>query len=398
MKLAFVVQRYGSEVNGGAELHCRWLAEQLARRHHVEIFTTRALDYTDWADSYPAGTTEVGGIPVHRFGVKRRRKARLFASISNVVFGGPHTLDEEKEWVRVNGPESPDLLAAIGSVRARFDLFIFFSYRYYHTYFGLPKVRDKAILIPTAEEDEAVHLRVFRDFFRLPSGIAYNTLEEQALVESAADGTGVPSAIVGCGLSLSESAAPLPVSDRFGLGRPFILYLGRVEPNKGCATLFAYFQKWADAGSRDVDLVLAGKAGMPIPDHPRIRFLGFVSEEEKVRLLLSSRMLVMPSRYESLSLVLLEAWKMGVPVLANARCRVLLGQCRRSNGGLAYDGYGEFAEALSLLLERPELGESLGRQGRSYVEREYSWERILGTLEELFRKVTNSNQLAAPPA
>jgi glycosyltransferase involved in cell wall biosynthesis len=386
VRLAFVVQRYGLEVAGGAELHCRSLAEQLAPRHAVEVFTTRALDHGSWAQGYPGGSVLVNGIPVHRFAVAAPRKPRQFAALSNVVFKLPHTREEEEEWVRANGPKSPALLDAIAAARDRFDLFVFLSYRYYHSYFGLPTVREKAILIPTAEEDEAVGLRVFRDFFHLPRAIAYNTPEEQSLIEGMAGGTGVPGAVVGCGLSLSEVAAAPSAADRFGLERPYILYLGRIEPNKGCATLFTYFQKWTDAGGRDLDLVLAGRAAMPVPAHPRIRALGFVTEEEKVALLLASRALVMPSRYESLSLVLLEAWKMGIPVLANGRCRVLLGQCRRSNGGLAYDGYREFAGALSLLLERPELCETLGRQGRAYVEREYSWARVLGTLEDLFQR------------
>ncbi len=100
MRLAFVVQRYGTEVGGGAELHCRWLAERLASRHHVEVFTTRAIDYIDWANAYPAGTAVVNGVPVNRFGVRRRRSAREFASVSNIVFGGPHSRAEEEAWVR----------------------------------------------------------------------------------------------------------------------------------------------------------------------------------------------------------------------------------------------------------------------------------------------------------
>jgi glycosyltransferase involved in cell wall biosynthesis len=94
----------------------------------------------------------------------------------------------------------------------------------------------------------------------------------------------------------------------------------------------------------------------------------------------------MPSPFESLSVIVLEAWKLGVPVLANARCKVLAGQCLRSNGGLFYHGYAEFAESLRLLLEQDELAASLGRQGRAYVEREYSWETIDAKLEALLAR------------
>ncbi len=121
MKLAFVIQRYGLEVNGGAELHCRWLAERLAQKHEVEVFTTCALDYLEWKNHFKPGTEIVNGIPVHRFPVRRKRVAREFASLCNVVFYETHTRDEEEDWVRSNGPDAPALVKAVGAARERFD-------------------------------------------------------------------------------------------------------------------------------------------------------------------------------------------------------------------------------------------------------------------------------------
>ncbi len=383
MRLAFVVQRYGLEVAGGAELHCRWIAERMAARHHVEIFTTTALDHTLWTAGYPAGTSTVGGLPVHRFGLARARDPRALAALSSRVFAQAHTRDDEEAWVRANGPESPELVAAVATARERFDAFFFFSYRYYHSYFGVPAAGRKAILVPTAEEDDAIELGVFAELFRKPRAIAFNTVEERALIARVTGGTAAPGDVVGCGLSLADAGTAPPARERFGLRDPYLLYLGRIEPNKGCATLFAYFRKWLEEQSPAVDLVLAGKAAMEIPEHRRIRALGFVSEAEKVALLSACQALVMPSPYESLSLVLLEAWRMGVPVLANGRCRVLRGQCERSGGGLAYRGYEEFAASADALLGDPGLRAALGRQGRAYVESEYSWERVVGRLEGL---------------
>jgi glycosyltransferase involved in cell wall biosynthesis len=387
LRLAFVVQRYGAEVNGGAETHCRWLAERLARRHHVEVFATRALGYVDWANSYPAGTADVGGIPVHRFGVRRRRVARRFASISRTVFDGPHTREEEESWVKANGPDSPALLRAVASARARFDLFFFYCYRYYHSYFGIPLVRNKAVLVPTAEEDPAIRLSAFHDLLRSPRGIVYLTPEEKALVEEASGNAHVPSVVVGSGLSLPETRGSPDFCEKHGLRRPFLLYVGRIDKNKGCPSLFAYFHRFVEETGADVDLVLAGTAALRIPEHARIRHVGFVTEEEKVAALRAAQMLVMPSPYESLSMVLLEAWKLGRPVLANGRCRVLAGQCLRSGGGLFYDGYAEFREAARVLLERPDLREALGRQGMEYVDREYSWARVDAAIEGFLEKL-----------
>jgi len=388
VRLAFVVQRYGSEVSGGAELHCRWLAERLARRHQVEVFTTRALDYVDWANSYPGGQANVNGVPVHRFAVRRRRSAREFASISRVVFDGPHTAADEEAWIKANGPDSPALVEAVAAARDRFDLFFFYCYRYYHSYFALPVVRDRAVLVPTAEEDPAIGLSVFRQFFRLPRGTVYLTPEEQGLVEEAAGGPSPVSVVIGSGLDLPETA-DADFRRKHGLTRPFLLYVGRVDRNKGCVTLFAYFRRFLEDTGLEVDLVVAGRGALPVPDHPRILHLGFITEEEKVAALRAADLLVMPSPYESLSVILLEAWKLGLPVLANGRCRVLAGQCLRSNGGLPYDGYAEFREAARLLLSRPDLRAALGRQGREYVEREYSWERVDEKMESFLARLSS---------
>jgi glycosyltransferase involved in cell wall biosynthesis len=387
LRLAFVVQRYGTEVSGGAETHCRWLVERLARRHEVEVFATRALGYLDWADSYAAGTSSVAGVPVHRFGVRRRRSAARFPSISRTVFDGRHSREEEEAWVLANGPDSPALLQAVAGARDRFDLFFFYCYRYYHSYFGLPLVRDRAVLVPTAEEDPAIGLSVFHTLLRMPRGILYLTPEERALVEEASGNGDVPSAVVGSGVSLPEAREGVDFRAKHGLRRPFFLYVGRVDENKGCVSLFAYFQRFLQETSADVDLVLAGTAALPIPDHPRILHVGFISEEEKVAALQAADILVMPSPYESLSMVLLEAWKLGRPVLANGRCRVLAGQCLRSGGGLFYDGYAEFREAARVLLERADLRQALGRQGQEYVHREYSWERVDSVMNEFLDRV-----------
>ncbi len=388
MKLGFVIQRYGTEVSGGAELHCRWLVERLARRHQVEVFATRALDYLEWRNHYPAGTEVVNGVPVHRFKVKRPRSSRAFASLSNLCFHEQHTREEELDWVRENGPFSPALVQAVAGARVRFDRFFFYCYRYYQSYYGLPAVRDRAILVPTAEEDPAIGLQIFKPFFRSPRGLVYLTPEEQARVEDASGNADLPSVVIGSGLNLPEPDPAVDFRKRHGLERPFVLYVGRIDKNKGCVTLFAYFQKFLEETGADLDLVLAGSAALPIPRHPRVRHIGFISEAEKVAALRESRLLLMPSQYESLSIVTLEAWKLGVPVLANARCLVLMGQCLRSNGGLFYHGYAEFAEALKLLLARPEAGALLGRQGQRYVEDEYSWERVEAKIEDLLARTS----------
>jgi glycosyltransferase involved in cell wall biosynthesis len=318
--------------------------------------------------------------------VKRTRNARAFASLSNLCFHESHTRDEEEAWVRENGPLSPALVKAVARSRDRFDRFLFYCFRYYHSYHGVPAVRDRALLVPTAEEDPAVHLGIMKTLFSSPRGIVYLTPEEQALVEDASGNRAVPSTVIGSGLDLPAADPSIDFRAKHGLARPFVLYVGRIDKNKGCVTLFAYFRKFREETGADVDLVLAGRSVVEVPDDPHVRHVGFITEEEKVAALGQCALLVMPSAFESLSVITLEAWKLGAPVLANARCKVLMGQCLRSNGGLFYHGYSEFAEGLKLLLEDRPLARRLGEQGRAYVDREYSWETIDAKMEELFRR------------
>ena len=389
MNLCFVIQRYGLESPGGAETHCRWLATRLSRRHRVEIVTTCALNYTDWRNHYPAGAGEVEGIKVTRFPVDRPRSERAFALYSDIVFRDHHTTADEEEWVDQNGPFAPALVQALPALR-HVDLFLFYSYRYYTTFRGLPAVADRAVLVPTAEDDRAVRLPIFGPLFRRPRGLVYLTPEEQALVESVGGNGHVPSVVVGRGVDVSAAWRGVDVRARFGLADPYVVYVGRIDRNKGVDRLLEYHrlleQEWPEAPT----LVLAGTPNFAIPARAKVRHLGVVADAEKHALVAGAKVLVMPSAYESLSLSVLEAWALGRPVLVNAECRVLEGQCVRSNGGLFYRGYAEFAPALRMLVERPDLQEGLGAAGRAYVGREYDWDIVERRTETFLERIAGT--------
>jgi glycosyltransferase involved in cell wall biosynthesis len=116
--------------------------------------------------------------------------------------------------------------------------------------------------------------------------------------------------------------------------------------------------------------------------------MGVVPDDEKLAAIARSRALVMPSRHESLSMVVLEAWMMRRPVLVNGDCEVLRGQVLRANGGLYYRRYEEFAAALDVLMGEPSLADRLGRQGHEYFQDNYAWERIMEKYERLLAMAT----------
>jgi len=394
VKLAVVVQRYGADISGGAELHARYIAERLARRGQVEVLTTCARDYITWKNELPPGEDRVNGLTVRRFLVTRPRDTTEFGRRSATVFTKPHSIADELKWLAAEGPASPDLVRHIRRVRDQFDFFVFFSYRYYHAWHGLRAAVDKAVLVPTAERDDAIGVSIFAPLFRAARALMYNSFEERALIQGVSGRTG-PGVVVGVGSEIPERTQPWRFRKKFDVKRPFAIYVGRIDENKGCAELFAFFERYAVMYPHGLDLVLVGSPVLEIPKHPRIRHLGFLPDDDKFDAMAAADVLIMPSRFESLSMVALEAWALGKPVLANGRCDVLRGQVVRSNGGLYYENFEEFAEALYALEGAGPIGAVFGRNGREFFRRHYTWPVIERKYLEMFDRLKREPAAAA---
>jgi glycosyltransferase involved in cell wall biosynthesis len=389
VKLAVVVQRYGADINGGAELHARYIAEHLTRHANVEVLTTCARDYLTWKDELPPGEETLNGVRVRRFPVSKPRDTADFGRRSQFVFERTHSVADELAWLDSEGPRSPELIRHVQRSRNDVDFFIFFSYRYYHSWHGARAVPDKAVLVPTAERDPAAGLALFGPVFRNVRSLMFNSLEERKLLESVA-GQQLPGVVVGVGSEIPERTQPWRLKKKLGIRRPYAIYIGRIDENKGCKELFAFFERYAAMYPNGVDLLLVGNAILPVPKHPRIRHAGFLSDEDKFDALAGADLLIMPSRYESLSMVALEAWALGRPVLVNGRCDVLRGQAVRSNAGLYYEDFDEFAEALYALEAAGPIGALLGANGREFFRRNYAWpvieRKYMDVLERLLRE------------
>ena len=392
MKLAVVVQRYGADINGGAELHARYVAEHLATRHEVEVLTTCARDYVTWRNELPEGLAQVNGVPVRRFPVARERVPEEFGRRSRVVFAQAHSVADELAWLDAEGPTSPALIRHLAGGAGGSDYVLLFSARYHHAYHGARALPGRAVLVPTAERDPAVAVSVFGAIFRGVRAIMYNSFEERAMIHALAGNQDVPGVVVGIGSDVPKRTEPARAGAKFGLTGRYVIYVGRIDENKGCQELFSFFQRYSTWRGGNLSLVLVGNSILPIPDHPRIRHLGFLDDRDKFDLMAGAEALIMPSYFESLSMVALEAWALGRPVLANGKCDVLRGQCARSNAGLYYEGFEEFAETLHAIEANPRFNRALGRNGREYFARHYAWPVIERKYDEMLEQLAAADR------
>ena len=382
MKLACVIHRFGADIAGGSESHCRLVAERLAATHDVTVLTSSANDHLTWRSAYPAGESQEGLLRVVRFPVERPRALHRFVEIDELVLSGRASPAEQEQWFTENGPLVPGLIEHLRQHGAEYDRILFWAYRYYPTFAGLPLVADRALLVPTAEEDPLIRLEILGRFFSLPRGYIFLTPEEAELIAARSAGPLPPFCIVGSGFDPAPPRSDGVRLESLGIVEPFLLYLGRIDRNKGCDALLRHFVRYQERGGPPVQLVMAGPANMEVPEHPLIQRLGLVEDAVRESLLSRASVLMVPSPFESLSLVLLEAWNHGVPALVNGRCRVLKGQARRANGGLYYRRFDEFAACLDYLLAHPDVGRQLGRQGLAYVDREYRWPNVMRKIDD----------------
>lgn len=418
MKIAFVVQRYGAEILGGSEYHCRLVAERLADRHEVEVLTTCAREYTTWRNEYPAGVDRIRGVTVRRFQTDRERDLPSFNQYSDWIFNHPHERDDEMEWLKQQGPWSPALQEYLESRHTEYDALIFFTYLYAPTVLGVRIDPGRSILVPTAHDEPAIHLNIYKDMFSLPAGIAYNTEVERKFLTTHFSVRAISEETVGCGVDLPphldddstgsgrehdepeddhsmRERARMVAPDaafrrRHRLHDPFALYGGRIDPGKGCEELFEYFGAYVAEGGGGT-LVLMGVKLMRLPEEPFVKFAGRLSDDERLQALEAATVVVVPSPYESLSLLALEAFAVGTPILANARSDVLVEHCLQSNAGLYYADRDEFIECLKLLMTDERLRTSMGGNGRSYVRRAYRWDAIVSKYERMIGAIRNQS-------
>ncbi len=375
-KVAIVVQRYGSEVNGGAEKYAKDIAEHLNTYYDVEVITTTARDYDTWKPYYPDGEQSVDKITVHRFSVDIPR-SRIKAGIINkgLRFLPVFKSQLEARWIDAQGPYCPRLIEYIKQKKDYYDCFIFITYLFYPTVKGLPLVKEKAIFVPTAHDEYFIYMKTFEELFGQAQRVVCLTQEEEDFIKRKFPSKTRSYSIAGTGMDIPKRKDTWISYRKERLPENYIIYVGRVDRGKGCDELFEYFERYQKQTGDDIELVVVGKVMMKCPDNPRIHYLGFVSDDEKYAAVDGARALVMPSEHESLSLVVLEAMSLGVPVIVNGRSEVLAGHCKKSKTGFEYKNYEQFKQALEKLkaIDRDENA----KQELQYIKDNYSWENTI---------------------
>ncbi len=408
-RVALVVQRCHADVVGGAESLAWQYAEFLrdADGYAVDVLTSRAVDADTWRNVLPEGEDSREGVRILRFtceaghdrhwqqehevlahhyraAARRRRNSLLELPGTPTI---PWTRARQEDWVRRQGPYSRAMLEYIREHHARYDAWIFVTYLFAPTVFGLPLVpRRRSILVPAVHDEAPAYLSIYRDLVRSAGCLFWNTKAESRFGEQLW-GAGLNGSVVSMGIETNVNTdVPRP---RF----PYALYCGRIDPGKGCQNLVDWFVRFQKEHPGPAKLLFTGSLQMKLPRRRDVRYLGFVSEAEKSKLISAARVLVVPSPHESLSIVALEALARGTPILVWGQNPVLRDHAA-SGGGLTFTSYDEFRQGLGTILANVQLREQFAAAGRPYVCERYDIDRVrtrfFEELEGLLRRAEDA--------
>ena len=387
-RIALINQRYGLEVNGGSEYYTRQLAEHLCKQYDVEVLTSRSLDYFLWDNHFDQDVETINNVIVIRFDVERQRDPKKMERLEKRLHGRRSKSKRIAErWIDECGPLCPSLVDYIKKHADEYDAFVFVTYMYYPAIKGMPVVANKAVLVPTAHDDPYIAFPHYRPIFEDAHALAYLTDEEQRLVESMFDVARKPHSVIGCGVDIPEAVDNEGFRKKYGIEGNYIVYVGRIGPEKGCDGMIRAFSEYHRLfQGDDLKLVLMGRGEIPLPEGLPIKTLGFVSEQDKFNAISGASALWLPSQFESLSIAVLEALALGVPVLVNGKCEVLKGHCDKSHAGWAYEDEHEAATMLRAIMMLPNRNE-VKDMAKRYIEEHYTWAITTSRLSSLIESV-----------
>jgi O-antigen biosynthesis protein len=394
LRVAVVSFRYGADFAGGAEHSLSILAATLHRAGHaVEVFTTCTRSENHWANDLPEGTVEIDGLRAHRFRIEAHDRDRHLHSVRAILEAdGPVTDDLEREYL-LHSIHSSRLLDRLNQRIEEFDAIVVGPYLHGLTCDIARAFPEKTLLLPCFHDEPFAHLRIWLDAYSRVGCILYHSPEERDLAESMLGLNHPGGFCIGTYLESRAGADRERGRTAIPSGRRYVVYCGRYSARKNLPLLLHHARHYAELHPERFIFAFMGEGEVAVPQEKWARDLGFVDREKKGDILAGADALVQLSQNESLSLVALEAWVQGTPVIAHRACPPLAGHLRRCHGGWAVDSFQTFAAALDALWEQPEQGRLRGQRGRAYVMEQY------GNREIFLRKLTEAiGQLRLPLA
>ena len=412
-KIGLIVQRYGQQINGGAEVLARMVAEKLALKYDITILTSRAVDYHFWQPELPEGESEENGVKIIRFDHKPKAPAKKVHRLNRQYRGRllyqklyrfigqpswylklfPTAEVGEKDgflWVENQGPATYGLVKYLEENEQKYDAFIFVTYLYYPTVAGLLTVPHKSIFIPTMHDEQPAYFPIFKKTMVAPRSLMFLTESEKRFSNELFDIADIRQDVMSVGIESIDDIKDIESIKKFGIKRKYIIYVGRIDAAKGCSELLKFFTKFVHQNKDSISLVLAGKNMIEEAVNINIIYTGFVSDEEKEQLMKHAEALIIPSKYESLSLVVLESFACKVPVIANGECEVLKDHIVNSNGGWTYTNENEFTTVLKKVIEGSDNVQK-GLNGYKYVTENYSWQKAIKVFDDAIDFVIAAN-------
>ena len=378
-KICCVVQRYGEEVNGGAEYLTREFAERLAPFYDVEVLTTKSIDYQTWRNEYENDEETINGVHVLRFPTEKDKDKVAFDDINSKYINRTMKSYEQERWIYEQGPFVPRLVQYLKAHKDEYSAILLFTYLYYPSVKCVSIAPEKTIVIPFAHDEVYLNMPIFRNLFEKPKALVFETEEEKELIHSRFDSKDIPYTMAGSGVEITTPIDVEGFKKKYGLD-DYIVYVGRIDYGKNCDELLGYFSKYKKKNPSNLKLVLVGKEVMEVNKSSDVVSLGFVSQEDKYNAIAGAKALVLPSKFESLSIVVLEAFELDVPVIVNGECEVLKGHISRSDGGFAYFDYAEFENAINSFINDEEMRIDKGHKGKEYITKNYQWDKIIENL------------------
>ncbi|MCX7859838.1 MAG: glycosyltransferase family 4 protein [Chloroflexus sp.] len=378
--IAFVTPRYGQDVLGGAERGAQTWAEQLAARGlQIEVLTTNAIDLAGWRTAPLPEQEVINGVTVRRFAVDPVDPSGFHDVQMKAARGEVITRRDEERFMQHN-LRSRALEEYIARHREDYAAFIFTPYLFGTAYYAAQQAGDRAFHIPCLHDEPAAQFAIFREMLEEARGIFFNAPAEERLAREKLRLANPYTTVLGYGFPDQPLRGdPARFYRYVGWQAPFLLYSGRLEAAKNVALLIEWFVAYKAAHpDSELKLVLAGKGELPIPDRPDIVRLGMIVDRQELADVYAACLaLCQLSLNESFSIVMMEAWQQGRPVIVHADCAVTRDHVERSGGGYLCHNATDFSAVVDHLLGEPETAAALGERGRVYVQANFGWNSLV---------------------